>query len=321
MSSLTKAFEYSNIAGQVDSVFIFITVIGLFFFIITQGCLIYFAFRYRRKKGEEERETPYITGNRTLEIVWVVIPSLLIIAIFIYGWIVFLRIKTPPPDAQQINVTARQWLYQFKYPDGRQDVNQVVVPVGKPVKFVMTSQDVLHGFFFPALRVMQDIVPGRYTFLWVQPLKVGKYDIFCTQYCGTGHSVMRATMLVMNENDYAKWQAERTEHKEESVAERGKELVERFGCLACHSVDGTAKVGPTFKDLFGRKVDLTDGTSVNADDNYIRESIVDPGAKVVKGFQPIMPTYKGTATDEDISAIIAYIRSLNPPAKVEREQK
>src|SRR5574341_448324 len=145
MPVLSKAHEYSHIAGQVDSVFIFITVIGLFFFVITQGCLIYFAIRYRRKKGEEEKETPQITGHRLLETVWVVVPSLLIVAIFIYGYVVFIRIKTPPPDAEQINVTAKQWLYEFTYPDGRKDVNQVRVQVGKPVKFVMTSADVLHG--------------------------------------------------------------------------------------------------------------------------------------------------------------------------------
>ncbi len=310
MSVFSNLQEVSHIAGQVDSVFIFITVIGLFFFLLTQGCLIYFAVRYRRKKREEEAETPYITGNFLLETVWVVIPSLLILAIFYYGYVVFMEIRTPPAGATEIVVTAKQWLYQFKYPDGRQEINQVRVPVGKPVKFVMTSQDVLHGFFLPAFRVMQDILPNRYTFLWVQPQKEGKYDIYCTQYCGTGHSVMRATMVVMGAKEYQEWLVEEKKEKVESLSEKGEELVEKSGCLACHSLDGAVKVGPTLKGLYGHKVSLADGTSVVADDNYIRESILDPNAKIVKGFPPVMPTFKGILKDDDITAIIAYIKTL-----------
>jgi cytochrome c oxidase subunit 2 len=310
MLEFLRLNEVSHIAGQVDSVFIFITAVGLFFFLLTQGCLIYFALRYRRKKKEEEAQTPYITGNLLLETVWVVIPSLLILAIFYYGYVVFMEIRTPPAGAPEIMVTAKQWLYQFKYPDGRQEINEVRVPVGKPVKFVMTSQDVLHGFYLPSFRVMQDIVPGRYTYLWLQPLKEGKYDIFCTQYCGTGHSLMRATIVVMSAKDYQEWLAGEAKEKAEPLSEQGEKLLEKSGCLTCHTTDGTPKIGPTFKGLFGSTQHFTDGTSAVADENYIRNYIQTPNVKVIKGFPPVMPTFKGILKDDDITAIIAYLKTL-----------
>jgi cytochrome c oxidase subunit 2 len=302
--------EVSRIAGQVDGVFLFITLMGLIFFIITQGFLIYFAVKYRRKKREEPAETPYITGNRWLEAFWIVIPSLVVLIIFFYGYTVFHDIRTPPPNAVEIQVTARQWLYQFTYPDGRTTVNEVRVPVGKPVKFLMKSTDVLHGFYLPDFRVKQDILPGSYTYLWVEPEKEGRYDIFCTQYCGTGHSTMRAVMIVMSPEDYEHWAKQEEKPKTLSLAQQGEELVEHSGCLGCHSLDGTTKVGPTLKGLFGRTVTLSDGKTVVANEDYIRESIVNPGAKVVKGFPPIMPTFQGVLKDDEINAVIAYLKTV-----------
>ncbi len=306
------AARVGHLAEEVDSVFLFIFLVGLFFFFITQGALLWFAVRYRRKKREEEAVTPYITGNRLLEVVWVVIPSTLILAIFVYGYLVFRDIRTPPAGAAEINVTAKQWLYFFTYPDGRQATNEVRVPVGKPVKFLMTSPDVIHGFYLPEFRVKQDILPGRYAYLWLEPEKAGRYDIYCTQYCGTGHSTMRAVMIVMPDNEYQAWLAGK-EGKEGAAlppGQKGKELAEKSGCLACHTIDGTAKIGPTWKGLFGRTVELADGAKLTADDNYIRESIYEPNAKVVKGFQPVMPAYKGQLKDDDVTAIIAYIKTL-----------
>ena len=300
-----------HLAEEVDSVFSFIFILGLFFFLLTQGALIWFAIRYRRKKQTDEAETPYITGNRLLETVWVVIPSLLLLAIFTYGYLVFRDIRTPPPGAAEINVTAKQWLYLFNYPDGRQAVNEVRVPLGKPVKFIMTSTDVIHGFYLPEFRLKQDILPGSYTYLWLQPEKTGRYDIYCTQYCGTGHSTMRAVLVVMEEHEYRAWLAGRVEKGEaETLWQQGKALAEKSGCLACHSIDGTPKVGPTWKGLYGHSTELSDGTTVIADDNYIRESILDSNARIVKGFQPVMPSYKGILKDDDIAAIIAYIKTL-----------
>lgn len=300
----------SGIAAQVDGVFLFITLVGLFFFLLTQGLLIYFAWRYRRKKREEPAETPHITGSHLLETICVVIPSIAVLAIFIYGYLVYRDIRTPPADAVEIQVTARQWLYLFTYADGRTAVNEVRVPLGKPVKFLMKSADVIHGFYLPDFRVKMDILPGSYTFLWVQPEKAGKYEIYCSEYCGTGHSVMRAVMIVMGREEYEHW-AKREEKTETlSLSEKGEELVEHSGCLACHSLDGTPKIGPTLKGLFGRKVILADGKSVVADESYIRESLLDPNARLVQGFPPVMPTFQGSLKDEDITAIIAYLKTV-----------
>jgi cytochrome c oxidase subunit 2 len=301
----------SEVAGQVDSVFLFIVAIGLFFFFLTQGTLIWFAIRYRRRHSHAPVRTPDIKGHTLLEALWVAIPSLLVLAIFLYGCVVFRNIRTAPPGAPEILVTAKQWLYEFRYPDGRTEINTVRVPVGRPVRFVMTSPDVIHGFYLPAFRVKQDIVPGRYTDLWVQPEKAGRYDIYCTQYCGTGHSTMRAVMEVMPEADYVKWRKGKAEGgAAEPPWKKGEELMEKSGCLACHSIDGSPKIGPTLKGIFGRKVELADGREVVVDEDYVRESIVDPNAKVVKGFQPIMPTYKDSLKAGEITDIIAFVKTL-----------
>lgn len=300
----------SRVAGRIDSVFLFIVVIALFFFFLTQGTLIWFAWRYRRRKGNEGESTPYITGNRLLETLWVVIPSALVLAIFAYGWIVFRDIRTAPAGAADINVVARQWLYEFRYSDGRSSINEVRVPLGKPVRFVLTSSDVLHGFYLPAFRIKQDIVPGRYTDLWVQPEKAGSFDIYCTQYCGTGHSTMRAKMIVMDAADYRRWVAGESKPDLAPPWMKGKALVERYGCLGCHGVDGVDRIGPTFKGLYGRKVEMSDGSALIADESYFRESILDPAAKVVKGFDPVMPTYRGTLKDDEIAEIIAWLKTV-----------
>jgi len=183
--------------------------------------------------------------------------------------------------------------------------------VGKPVRFIMTSTDVIHGFYLPEFRVKQDILPGRYTDLWVEPARAGSFDIYCTQYCGTGHSTMRAVMIVMAEPEYREWAAGKEEKgKAEPLWEKGKELAEKSGCLACHSVDGSQKVGPTWKGLFGRTTAFTDGTTAMADEQYIRDYILTPNVKVIKGFPPAMPSFKGQLSDDDITAIIAYIKTL-----------
>ena len=304
--------EASLASHDVDAVFIFILVIAGFFFILTQGLLIYFAVRYRRKKGEEVN-TPYITGNHALEIVWIIVPSLLLVGIFAYGLQVFLRMRTPLPGAVEVQVTASQFQWSFKYPDGRSAANELRLALGKPVKLVMTSRDVIHGFFIPAYRQKQDVLPGSYTYLWLLPKRAGTFDIYCSQYCGTGHSLMRGALIVMPQAEYLAW--EQGEQKKlqaggGSPADQGKSVFESAGCLGCHSVDGSAKVGPTLKGVFGSRVELADGKTVLADEGYLRESIVDPNAKIVKGFQPIMPSFKATLKDDEIAALIAYLKTL-----------
>ncbi len=300
----------SRTAVQVDAVFVFIAAVSLFFFLLVEGMLIYFAVKYRRRKGEEAAALSDARSNTVLETVWIVIPSLVVVAFFYYGYVVFRDMRTPVPGAADINVVAKQFFYVFQYPDGRKVVNELRVARGRPVKLVMISEDVIHGFFIPDYRIKQDILPGQYTTLWLSPDKAGTYDIFCTQYCGVGHSTMRATLVVMPPAEYARWASSGGGEAGLPPAERGKRLLEKSGCLGCHSADGTPKIGPTFKGLFGRKVALADGRTIEAEEGYIRESILDPGAKIVKGFPNVMPTFKGTLSDDDVSAVIAHIRTL-----------
>lgn len=312
LSTLNGA-EASLASHDVDAVFIFILAVAGFFFILTQGLLIYFAVRYRRKKGEQPVETAYITGNQTLEIVWIVIPSLLLVAIFAYGLFVFVKMRTPLPGATEVQVTASQFQWSFKYQDGRTSVNELRLSLGKPVKLIMTSRDVIHGFYIPGYRQKQDVLPGRYTYLWLLPQKTGTFDIFCSQYCGTGHSLMRANLIVMSQVDFQNWEQDEQKKLQagtQSLADKGKALFESSGCLGCHSTDGTTKVGPTLKGLFGSMVQLSDGKTVKADEEYLRESIEEPNAKIVKGFQPIMPSFKATLKDDDLAAIVSYLKTL-----------
>jgi cytochrome c oxidase subunit 2 len=313
---MTSAYALSEAAsrsaGQIDAVFIFIAAVSLFFFLLVEGLLIYFAVRYRRKKASEDRATSDVTSNLVLEVVWVLIPSLVVIAFFAYGYVVYRNVTTEAPGSSEINVVAQQFSYEFKYPDGRSEVGELRVPAGRPVKLIMTSKDVLHGFFLPDFRLKQDIVPGRYTYLYLHPDKEGTYDIFCTQYCGVGHSTMRGKLVVMPPGAYAQWASASAEAARAvlPLSGKGKALLEKSGCLGCHSIDGSPKIGPTFKGLFGREVHLEGAREVHADEEYIRESIYDPGAKVVKGFSNIMPTFKGRLSGDDVTAIIAYLKTL-----------
>ena len=300
----------SNLAGKVDAVIWFITVISLVFFILVSIFLVYFAIRYRRR--QENEETPYITGSHVLETIWTIIPSILLIVIFVYGFVVYKDMRTPPEDSLEVTVIGRQWLWQFKYNNGKTTLNELYIPEGRPIKLVMTSEDVLHSFFVPPFRVKQDLVGGMYTYLWFTPTKTGTYELYCTEYCGTGHSAMLGKVVVMSPEEYKKWEKGEEEKAVASLppAELGKQLYTQRGCNACHSIDGSSLVGPTWKGLYGHEVVLQDGTKVTADENYIREAILEPQAKMVKGFGPVMPSFKGVISDDEISDLIAYIKTL-----------
>lgn len=303
----------SNLATQVDGVLLVITLISLVFFVLITVLLVYFSVKYRRRRADEE--TPYITGNEPLEIIWTVIPSILLILLFVHAFVVYKEMRTPPPDSVEINVDARQWLWTFDYYNGKKTLNELYVQLNRPVKLVMAADDVLHSFFVPAFRVKQDTVPGRYTMLWFTPTKVGTYDIFCAEYCGTGHSEMRGKVIVLSPEAYDIWE-NGAEVGGEGVAgglppaELGEKIYKGKGCNACHSIDGSAVIGPTFKGLYGRNTVFEDGSSVTVDENYIRESILEPQAKVVQGYPPSMPSFKGILSDRDVTAVIAYIKTI-----------
>ena len=304
----------SNLASGVDNVLLFVTVISVFFFLLISAFLVGFAIKYRRKT--ENDETPYITGNELLETIWTLIPSILLMIIFVWGYWEFREMRNPPSDAQEVNVTATQWLWQFEYYNGKKTLNELYVQQGRPVKMVMKSTDVLHSFFVPDFRVKQDILPGYYTQLWFTPTKVGTFELFCAEYCGTGHSQMLAKVNVLSPEAFAIWEKGIGVDEGTAVAsdlppaERGQQLYEQRGCNACHSLTGASGVGPTFKGLFGKTETLQDGSTVVVDENYLRESILIPTASMVQGYQPVMPSFQGILSDEEITDIIEYIKTL-----------
>ena len=305
----------SSQAGRVDALFVVIAVVGGFFFFLTQGILIYFAVKYRRRLPDRDNVTPVITGNHLLEFLWILIPSLVVVAIFHYGWRVYTDQRIPVSGATEVHVNGRQWMFEIKYPDGRTAINEIRVPSGTPVKFILSAADVLHGFYLPDFRVKMDMIPGRVTTLWVQPDRPGSYQIYCTVYCGTGHSNMLAQLIVMPPRDYAEWvehggRAGGVAGGKEPLHERGERVVKGAGCLNCHAVDGKGKIGPNLRGLYGSKVPLEGGQSVTADEEYLRESIVDPGAKVVKGYPNVMPTFKTSMPPDDVRATVEYLKTL-----------
>ncbi len=305
----------SEIAPKVDNVLVVITVISFIFFILISAVLIVFAVRYRRKTGDDK--TPGITGNETLEIIWTVVPSVILMLIFAHGLVVFNELRTPPRDAVEVNVIGKQWLWQFEYGNGKKTINELYVQNNTPVKMIMRSDDVLHSFFIPAFRVKQDILPGRFTQLWFTPTKVGTFIIFCSEYCGSGHSQMLARVNVMSPEAFSRWEGKAGEDKSVAGAgsllpahERGEKLYANRGCNACHSIDGSPGIAPSFKGVFGRLEKLIDGAEVRADENYLIESIYEPQVKLVAGYQPVMPSFKGILSESEVSDIIEYLKTL-----------
>ena len=304
----------SNLAGKVDGVLWLITLMSIVFFVLITVLLVYFSIKYRRRSDDDE--TPYITGSEPLEIIWTVIPSILLIVLFVYAFVVYKDMRTPPKDAVDINVSGKQWIWEFDYYNGQKTLNELYLKLNVPVRMVMRADDVLHSFFVPQFRVKQDLIPGRYTQLWFTPTKVGTFDLFCAEYCGTGHSKMLAKVIVLSPEAYDIWENGAQTEEGSAVAgltpaELGEKLYKEKGCNACHSLDGSVVVGPSFKGLIGRTGECTDGSSYTADENYIRQSILEPQSKIVKGFQPVMPSFKGILSEDDISALIAYMKTLN----------
>ncbi len=310
MSFLPEAA--SSFAGRVDSVIWFVTIICLVFFVLISVLLVYFSIKYRRKTDGDS--TPYQTHHHAIEVIWTVIPSLLVLFIFGYGLVVYDDLRTPPKEAVEVDVLGKQWLWQFRYNNGKKTLNELYVPVGVPVKLVMTSDDVLHSFYVPEFRTKQDLVPGMYTYLWFEATEQGNFDIFCAEYCGAGHSAMLGKVKVLSREEFDRWLsgegAKEVATRGPTALELGAELYGKRGCNACHTVDGSPGVGPTFKGVFGRMETLEDGTKITVDENYIRESIYEPRAKIVKGYPPVMPSFKGMLSEGEVSDIIAYLKTL-----------
>lgn len=303
--------EASTIARGVDYLYYFLTAVDLFFTAVIFLTIFYFALRYRRRSKEDK--PPQIEGNIPLEIVWTVIPLFLVTIIFLWGTSLFIKNSRPPAAATEIFVVGKQWMWKIQHPEGIEEIDQLHVPVNQPIKLTMTSEDVIHDFSVPAFRIKKDVVPGMYTTEWFQATKTGTFHMFCDQYCGTNHSLMKGEVIVMEPAAYEKWLSGGIHG--ESMAQAGSELYGQLGCVTCH---GTGKAPPLVK-LFGQPVKLNDGSTVTADEAYLRESILYPSAKVVAGYRPIMPTFKGQVTEEQLLQLIAYIKSLTAQAPAPQE--
>ncbi|UCF36048.1 MAG: cytochrome c oxidase subunit II [Acidobacteriota bacterium] len=297
----------SSMASKVDAFYFFMIGVSLFFFTLVVLLVTVFAIKFRRK-SEDETPKP-ILGSLKLELIWTIIPFILSMVMFAWGAVLYFDMYTPPADAMNIYVVGKQWMWKIQHPEGNREINELHVPLGTPVKLIMTSEDVIHSFFVPAFRMKMDVVPGRYTTAWFEATKTGEYHLFCAEYCGTEHSEMIGTVYVMEPGDYQDW-LERSAVASKSMAEEGAELYSQLGCNTCHEQETGAR-GPSLVGIHDRQVQLMTGELVKADDSYLRESILSPVSKVVAGFAPIMPTYKGQVSEEDVLKLIAYIQSLS----------
>ena len=290
--------------------FFFLLSVSTFFFLLVVVLMGLFVVVYRRRPGDRPRQTSP-SHNTLLEIVWTTIPTVIVAIIFYRGFTDYLELRTAPAGAKanEVRVIAKKWSWLFEYPGGLQDEN-LHVPLDEPVLLTMRSEDVIHSLFIPAMRVKMDIVPGRYSRAWFCATQPGDYPLYCSEYCGTQHFNMLARVIVQTPADYKKWLAEAGDMSGKmSPVAYGELLYRRHGCVNCHSLDGSAGTGPSFKGIYGRPVQLDDGSTVIVEDNYIREHILEPGTKVVKGYRPVMPTFKGLLSDKDITAIIDFIKS------------
>jgi len=311
MSSLFQIIpeQASTLAPKVDQLYWFIIGVTAFFGILVSILVVYFAVKYRT--NDPLAVGAPITGSIPLELAWSVIPFL--ISVVIFGWAaqVFFDIYRPPDQSLEIYATGKRWMWKFQHLDGKAEINELHVPVGRAVKVTFTSEDVLHSLYFPSFRTKADAIPGRYSSVWFNATKVGEFHIFCAEYCGTRHSGMVGTVTVMEPAAFQSWLSGGASGQ--SLAGAGQKLFQEMGCSTCHRADSLAR-GPNLDGVFGSTVQLEGGATLTADETYVRESIVTPSARVVAGYQPIMPTYQGLIGEESLMQLVAYIRSLNDKA-------
>lgn len=292
-------------APRVDALYLFLVGLSMFFALLIAGLIVYYAVKYRRRTPTAVGAT--IHGGLVLELTWSVIPLMITMVIFVWGASVFFAMSRPPDETLNIYVVAKQWMWKFQHLDGQREINELHVPVGRAVKLIMTSEDVIHDFFVPAFRVKADVLPGRYTQLWFQSTKPGRYQLFCAEYCGTRHSGMTGQVVVMEPTAYQVWLSGGT--AEGSLASAGGKLFQDLACNTCHRPDAQGR-GPVLQGLFGKSQTLLSGEAIVVDEAYVRESILQPSAKITAGFQPIMPAFQGLVTEEQLLELIEYVKSL-----------
>ena len=304
----------STIAEEVDALYFFLVGLSVVFSVLIAGLIVSFAIRFRRRHPDEVGAQ--VHGGLLLEIGWTVIPFLITLVIFFWGAKVYFVMANPPPETLTIYVVGKQWMWKVQHVAGQREINQLHVPVGRPVKLIMTSEDVIHDFSVPAFRVKADVIPGRFVQIWFEPTKPGTYRIFCAEYCGTQHSKMTGEVVVMEPTTYQTWLSGGA--PEGSLASIGEKLFAELACNTCHRPDNSGR-GPVLDNVFGHPVRLDDGTVVTADESYIRESILTPAAKITADFQPVMPAFQGLVSEEQLLALVEYIKSLSPQQQTTRQ--
>lgn len=296
--------QASTVAKDVDAYFYFLVGVSTFFGLLIAVLLVTFAVKYRRRSASDRPQA--IEGALALELTWTIIPFGLAMVMFVWSAMLYVRLQRPPDNALQVFAVGKQWMWKLQHIEGLREINELHVPIGRPVKITLTSEDVIHSFYVPAFRIKQDAIPGRYTTVWFEATKPGRYHLFCAEYCGTQHSGMIGSVVAMEPADYETWLAG---GRKQSLASAGETLFQQLGCITCHSGESGSR-GPALANLFGKSVQLQSGDSVKADEGYLRESILNPQAKLVTGYQPIMPTFKGLVSEEGLLQLIAYIKSL-----------
>jgi cytochrome c oxidase subunit II len=302
----------STLATRVDALLFYLLAIAIFFSLLIAGLIVYYAVRFKRRSAEEVGAR--IHGGMALELTWTFIPLVIVMTIFVWGASVYFAMARPPDETLNIYVVGKQWMWKFQHLDGQREINELHIPVGRPIKLITTSEDVIHDFFVPAFRVKADVIPGRYVSIWFQPTKPGRYHLFCAEYCGTRHSGMIGQIVVMEPSEYQTWLSGGA--PEGSLASTGAKLFADLACNTCHRPDAQGR-GPVLEGLFGKTVQLQNNESVTVDEAYVRESILTPSAKITAGFQPIMPTFQGLVTEEQLLALVEYVKSLSGLPQVE----
>jgi cytochrome c oxidase subunit 2 len=301
--------QASTFASNVDALYLFIVAVSAFFALAVSVAVVVFGILYRRKHAGEVGDR--IEGNLPLELLWSIIPTVIAMVMFGWGASAYFQMRTPPEEALQIYAVGKQWMWKFQHLEGQREINELHIPVGRPIRVTITSEDVLHSLYFPSFRTKMDAIPGRYTQLWFEASKTGRYHIFCTEYCGTNHSGMIGSVVVMEPAAYQAWLAGGI--SEGTLAQRGERLFTELACNTCHLDTGKGR-GPSLKDIVGKTVELADGTSVVADEGYLRESIINSQAKIVKGYQPLMPAFQGLVSEDNLVALVEYVKTLSPTA-------
>jgi cytochrome c oxidase subunit 2 len=298
--------QASTSAARVDDLFFFLCAVTGAMALLVTVLIVGFAVKYRRR-GPDDR-TPRILGSQRLEWFWTIAPFFVFLVMFAWGAVVFTEVAWVPADATEVFVVGKQWMWKIQHPGGQREINELHVPVGRATRLTLTSEDVIHDFGMPEFRIKIDVIPGRYVSTWFRPTKVGRFHLFCNQYCGTSHAEMVGSIVVQERDDFDRWVGRRPDG---SLAAQGRQLFLKLQCITCHSADSEARA-PVLEGLYGSRVHLRDGGSVVADDGYIRESIYEPRAKVVQGWEPIMPTFKGQVDEEEVIRLTAFIKSLGP---------